>query len=92
MILDKIEGKIGFKLRQGEDICEMGLGLSWRKKDLEAEGGKLYKGKKYKIENANVFPMSACQNMRSLAKKRKTPALETEMSSHLLKDAIMEAC
>lgn len=45
---------------------------------MEAEGGKLYKEEKKKeekIETPNVFPMSACQSMRSLARKRKTPAL-----------------
>jgi len=38
-MLDRTEGKIQFKLRQGEDICEMGLAFMlekegpWRQKE-----------------------------------------------------------
>lgn len=38
-MIDRIEGDIGFKLRQGEDICEMELSLCQRK-DYGGRGRK----------------------------------------------------
>lgn len=40
-IVDRIEGEIGFKLRQGGDIYEMELSLCQRKKDYGGRGRKI---------------------------------------------------